>query len=116
MPGVSHIILAVFDVQSYELLIYLCGRGNAARDEIERRIIVCAASFFLFSFFFSFTLYMVIAGFSPCGVTEKIHRRHSKQGVLPLCLALIVGAAHIYFMFIFPVSLQFYTSSSLRLW
>lgn len=52
MPGVSHIILAVFDVQSYELLIYLCGRGDAARDEMERRIIVCAASFFLFSFFF----------------------------------------------------------------
>lgn len=113
----SHIILPVFDVQSYELLIYLCGRGDAARDETERRIIVCAASFFPFSFFFfSFPLYMVIAGFSPCGITEKIHRRHSSQGVLPLCLALIVEAAHIYFMFIFPVSLQFYTSSSLRLW
>lgn len=66
----SHIILAAFDVQSYELFIYLCVRGDAARDEMERQIIVCAASFFLVSFF-PVTLYMVIAGFWPCGLTEN---------------------------------------------
>lgn len=65
----SHIILAVFDAQSYELLIYLCCWGDAARDEMEGRIIVCRASFFLPfpppSLFFS--LYTVIAGSSRRG-------------------------------------------------
>lgn len=76
----SHIIPPVFDVQSYELLIYLCGRGDAARDKMELLIIVCAASFF--SFFPFFSLYIIIAGFSPCGASEKNSSAALKPGLI----------------------------------
>lgn len=101
----SHIIPPVFDVQSYELLIYLCGRGVAARDKMERRIIVCAASLPPPFFFFSF--YMIIAGFSSCGATEKNSLAALKPGLVATlsCISSRGGAYlfHVYLPSFTPV-------------
>lgn len=69
----------MFDVQSYELLIYLCGRGDAARDEMERRIIVCAASFLLLLLLlFYFFVFLLFALYDYCWILA-VRRKSEKN-------------------------------------